>query len=411
MTSASSERRPASDAQPRGEDIQMDRAHIAMAMAIGIGAWAPVENPAWAAPRADGGFACGLFGPNLTTNPSAHLGTIATAMFTTPGESVPVAFLQQGPWFLLDSYGSGPLMGCGPATSQWNTDIAPRLNSFNGDGLLQSQTVLVSDGQSGQTPVVLKFQYLAANPRLVASAEQLCFGAVAGSTAKYHMAFDYDRSQQLARLSVTADPGCSDYAGTYSYIYGNSQVPNLPTKVEFVDGNGTGQTTTFDYRVDQGMLREVRFGGGASLSYGYGGTLLTQININSPGQTVPLAISYSRDLQWLSALDADHHWGLTMTYQDGKVVKALQDTGCPGVCQPSIFTYLGAMTAEKETLADHACFVASRQEHIAAGHATAQNGNVYAKGSGAFIGADSLGGTIPLREGSKGIFYFDWSCR
>jgi hypothetical protein len=99
------------------------------------------------------------------------------------------------------------------------------------------------------------------------------------------------------------------------------------------------------------------------------------------------------------------------TYQGGKVVKALQDTGCPSVCQPSIISYLSAKTSEKETSGDHTCFVASRQEHIAAGCATAQNGNVYAKGSFAFIGADGLRGTIALREGTKGIFYFDWSCR
>jgi hypothetical protein len=210
---------------------------------------------------------------------------------------------------------------------------------------------------------------------------------------------------------VTEDPGCSDYAGTYSYTYRNIAAPNLPTKVAFVDGNGTKQTTTFDYRVDQGRLQEVGFGGGASLTYGYGGTLLTQININSPGQTVPLAMSYTNDLQWLSSLDADHHWGLTMSYQDGRVVKALQDTGCPDLCQPSIFTYLSATTAEKKPADDHNCFVASRQEHVAAGRATAINGNVYAKGSDAFIGADSLRGMMPLREGTKGIFYFDWSCR
>ena len=120
-------------------------------------------------------------------------------------------------------------------------------------------------------------------------------------------------------------------------------------------------------------------------------------------------MNYTSDLQWLSAkmAGAPYDWGLFMTYESGKVVSALQNTGCPpGACPPSTFTYTSARILSKA-----ACFAATRQEHVAAGRAFALKGYVYAKGSEKFLGSQELRDVVPLRERSAGKFYFDPACR
>ena len=373
------------------------------------------------APVAAGRFDCGKFGPNVTNSAKADLGLIATAMFATPGQANYVGFLEQGPWFLIDSYGSGPLMGCLPTTSQWSTDSAPRTDTYAASGMLRQQIVQVPSRAAGSTPgaatpVPLTFLYLNTDPYRVTHAEQLCFSAGAGYTSLYHLTFAYINNQ-LRKLTVTQDADCPDYAGAHTYTYGNPLVPNLPTRDDFVDSHGNASATLFDYQVSGGLLQKVSFGAGNSITYAYSGSLLRQMNINSPFSTDVMVISYTPSLQWLSALTPGPNWGLTMTYENEKVVSALQDTGCPGgACPPSTFTYAGAHGKDVKARLNvasgkAACFIATRQEHIAADRATEAKGSVYAKGSGKFIGALSLRHVVPLRERSVGNFYVDPSCQ
>jgi hypothetical protein len=368
----------------------------------------PAQAPAAVKPAA-GPFACGLFGPNVTNNPKADLGLIATAMFATPGQANYVGFLEQGPWFLIDSYGSGPLMGCRPTTSQWSTDDSPRLNYYDELGMLRQQIVQVPNQQGGTSPVTLKFLYRDTDPLRVAYAEQLCFSAGAGSTALYRLQFTYAMNQ-LRQVTITEDAACPDYAGTHTYAYGSAAVPNLPTKDDFVDSQGSKSTTLFSYQVSNNLLQKVDFGGGNNLTYGYAGTLLQKLNINSPSQTNTSVISYQPGLQWLSSLAPSFGWGLTMTYVNGNVVSALQDTGCPGSCPPSVFAYFSHPMPGKTIPDQPSCFVATRQQHVAAGRASAVRGYVYAKGSGEFLGSEDLHHVVPLRERSAGKFYVDPSC-
>ncbi len=358
-------------------------------------------------------FACGMFGANVANNPQADLGRIATAMFATPGEAVPVAFLEQGPWFLLDDYGSGPLMGCRPATSVWGgEDIYPRINAYNDLGMLQLQVAtVVNMSNGGMTPVPLRFLYLEANPYLVSNAEQLCFASASGNTAKYYLSFRY-ANNRLIQLFVTQDASCPDAAGNYTFTYNSATVPNLPTKVDFVDSRGNKQSWQYGYQVANNLLQSVDVGGRNSITYSYNGSLLRQMNLNvpPPGTSDHLVMNYTAGLQWLGykLAGAPYNWGLTLSYTNGKPVSALQNTGCPpGACSPSVFTYSTAPRVyDKKD-----CFVATRQEHIAAGRAVAIKGYVYAKGSGRLIGLEESSSTVSLRERGAGKFYPDPSCR
>jgi hypothetical protein len=358
------------------------------------------------AKRASGPFACGKFGPNVTNSPNADLGMIATASFATPGVPVPVTFLEQGSWFLIDDFGSGPLMGCQPATSQLQGELYPRINSYNELGMLKQQIVQVYNVPGGgESPVPLKFLYMDANRYRVTYAEQLCYLSGSGSTLSYRLTFTYS-GNQLSQLNVTQDPGCTDYAGTYTFTYGSAAVSNLPTKVDFVDGHGGKQTWKYDYQVASNLLQRVDFGGG-NITYVYSGTLLRQTIFTFPvAPPLSLIMNYTPDLQWLSALDARFNWGLAMQYSNGKVVSARQSTGCgPDMCPAAVFTY-----ASKRMSSQATCYLATRQEHVAAGRASAIKGQVYAKGSGRFLGAEGLAHVVPLRELGTAKFYPDRAC-
>lgn len=346
---------------------------------------------------AAGYFSCGMFGPNITNSTKADLGLIATAMFATPGQPVPVAFLDQGPWFLIDDYGSGPLMGCQPATSTYSYDQQPRLNSYNANGMLTQQVV---QNMGGTQP--LKFQFFSTDPNRVTYAEQLC---TAVDTTVYRMSFSYT-GNQLTKLTVSADPGCPEYGGTYLYTYGSAAVPGLPTRVDIIDSQGNKSAVLFSYNVSNNLLQQTDFTGG-NINYQYsGGTLLRQMTINTPGTALPMVINYTPTLQWLSSLDPRFKWGLTMTYQNARVVSTLQDTGCPnGECPPSTFTYLPAKPPGSK-----ACVTALRHEHVAAGRAFVHRGVVYARGSGNLIGPEGLRRMDTLRN-SGGKFYVDPLCR
>ncbi|WP_141510288.1 hypothetical protein [Ramlibacter sp. WS9] len=286
-----------------------------------------------------GPFACGKFGANVTNSASADLGMTATAMFATPGYPVPVNFLEQGPWFLLDDFGSGPLMGCQPATSRLGGGAYTLLNSYNASGMLAQQVVK----QAGEPPVTLKFRYVPGNPYRVAYAEQLCFLGVAGSPV-YRLTFSYSSATgQLSQLGVSQDAACPDAAGTYTFAYGSTAVPNLPSQVDFVDGQGNKQSWQYGYQVGGGLLQRVDLGAGNNIGYSYGGTLLKQMTLNASGQSTPQVMGYTPNLQWAGYRTPPQNWGLTVTYQNGKPTSALQNTGCaPGECPPSLFTYTAA---------------------------------------------------------------------
>jgi hypothetical protein len=283
-------------------------------------------------------YACGKFGPNITNSPTADLGAIATAMFATPGYPVPVGFLAQGPWFLLDDFGSGPLMGCQPATSQLGGSYT-LLNSYDGSGMLAQQTVRAPSEQvAGAPEVKLKFRYLAGNPYRVAYAEQLCFLGIAGPS-RYRMTFSYSNGR-LRQLAVSQDTGCPGPAGTYTFTYGSSAAPNLPSRVDFVDSQGNKQSWRFGYQVANMLMQTVDLGGGNSIGYSYKDRLLQQVTMSAPGRSTAQVMGYTPSLQWLGYRTPPQNWGLAVTYKNGKPVSALQNTGCaPGECPPTTFTY------------------------------------------------------------------------
>ncbi len=346
-------------------------------------------------------FSCGRFGPATTNSVSGDLGAIATAMFTTPGVNMPADFLEQGPWFLIDSYGSGPLMGCDPTASNLN-EPSPRQNIYNQYGMLAQQKTLRSTG-STSTPATLNFKYLSTNPYLVSYAEQFCFTSV--DTLLNRMTFQYT-GNKLTRIIVVADSGCPNGGATYTYSYGSPVAPNLPSKVVIVNDQQQTATQLFTYVAAGGVLQTAYFAGG-KITYSYTNGLMSQMNLVSSSSTTPLAIGYNPSLQWTNATDPRYHWGLTMTYQNGLVTKTLQDTGCPGFCQPSTFTYVVTPLATTEG----ACHVGSRQQHLAAGRIYAKDDQAFAKGSHQVLGPASLHRVDRLRERGPEQFYLDPSCR
>jgi hypothetical protein len=284
---------------------------------------------------------------NALNSPQADLGRAATALLATPGVAIPANFLQQGPWFLIDSYGGGPLMGCKPATSQSPADVYPRINTYDNFGMLRQQLTSVLDMATGKvTPVPLVFLFQEPDPYLVSHAEQPCYAGSTGSTSKYYYAFRYANGH-LNQIVVAQDADCVDYAGTYTYAYRSAAVPNLPTNVEFVDSRGRKQSWQFTYHVAGGVLQSVDAGGGVTINYEYGGgsgTLLRQMTVNAPPQpSEAWVMNYTSGLQWLGyALQgAPLPWGLTITYDaNNRPITALQNTGCgPDECQPATFTY------------------------------------------------------------------------
>lgn len=358
-----------------------------------------VENAVAATPQA--GYACGRFGPAVTNNVKGDLAAIATAMFASPGDPFPADFLEQGPWFLMDSYGTGALQGCRPTTSNLN-EPAARQNTYNELGMLVQQKTERSKG-SGMVPATLNFKYLATNPYLLSYAEQFCFGAV--DTLLNRISFEY-MGNRLTKITIAADSGCPNGGATYSYSYGSPVAPNLPSKVTIVNDQHQTATQLFNYVAQSGLLTATSFPGG-KIVYGYNAGLLTDMTITAGSSQQPLSIGYTTTQQWASAIDPRYHWGLTISYQNNVIGSTLQDTGCPGFCQPSTFTYAAKPLAANAG----ACHVGSRKQHLEAGRAFAKDGQAFAKGSEKLLGPVDLQRVDRLRERGTGQFYPDPSCR
>lgn len=372
------------------------------ALALGQAGLAQAGTSRSVSPAVPAAFSCGMFGPAVTNSIYANLGSIATAMFATSGESMPADFLDQGPWFLIDSYGSGALMGCQPSTSTLSTENAPRQNTYNQYGMLVQQIAQRNTGDGTTTPATLRYSYLPGNPYLISYAEQFCISSV--GTQLNRITFLYN-GNQLAQIKVAADSGCPNGGATYTYSYGSSVAPGLPSKVVIVNDQEQTATELFNYTASNNLLQAAYFAGG-QITYGYSGTQLTRMNLVA-GSTTPLNIGYTATQQWSGATDPRHGWGLTISYSNNVVSSTLQNTGCPGVCQPSTFQY-GVKSQGSEA---GACAVSQRQQHVADGRAYVRNGQVYAQGSNQLLGPVALQRVDRLRQRAPGQYYLDRSCR
>lgn len=376
--------------------------YSAVAFVITYAGFAQAETSRTVSPVAPAAFSCGLFGPAVTNSVYANLGAIATAMFATSGDPMPADFLDQGPWFLIDSYGSGALMGCQPSASKLGAESVARQNTYNQYGMLVQQIAQRNTGNGTTTPVTLRYSYLPGNSYLISYAEQFCFTSV--GTQLNRITFFYN-GNQLAQIKVAADSGCPNGASTYTYSYGSPVVPGLPSKVVIVNDQKQTATELFNYTASNSLLQAAYFASG-KITYGYSGTQLTRMNLVGT-TTTPLNIGYTTSQQWSGANDPRFGWGLTINYSNNVVSSTLQNTGCePGFCPPSTFQYGEKIQA---TEAGN-CAVTQRGKHIAEGRAYVKNGQAYAQGSHQLMGPVALQRVDRLRQRAPGLYYVDQSC-
>jgi hypothetical protein len=276
-------------------------------------------------------FACGEYGPSRTISPSADLGLTAAAMIASPGQpNLPGSFLQAG-WFLIDSFGTGALMGCRPATSViqgWSQQ-----NRYDGRGALASVTAQ----RYGSGPGTLEFDYEPNLPGRLQAAENFCM-AIGGQKVRYSFTYAGSRLQSFQQVP---DSGCpSPVPSTVSFGYADPNVPGLPTLMTVVQSGQTVSTVRYAYVLAGGAIQQVDVtpsdGTAFALKVSHTGGLVTGMQF--PG--TDLAVGYRNGAQWASTLDPRYGWGLTITYGgNNKVSATVQDTGCPGSCPGNTFGY------------------------------------------------------------------------
>lgn len=283
------------------------------------------------AAHAESPFKCGEFNPSTFLSPSADLGLIATSRLGSPGQPYLPNSFQEAGWFLIDSFGTGALMGCSPATSTiqgWS-----QTNSYNDDGTLKTVTAKrfgVDD------PVTLRFEYENTLPYRLSAADNFCMSIGA---EQVHYTFVYQQGR-LKSMTQQPDVGCpSEATVTISYDYGDSKLPGLPTKMVVSQDNKADETSTYTYALQDGRIQSITVTDSNSSTYtirlGYTNALVTSLTMAG----TQFSLGYRNGSQWKTMIDPRYQWGLTIDYfTDNTVESTAQTTGCPG-CPANYFTY------------------------------------------------------------------------
>lgn len=282
-------------------------------------------------------FSCGRYDVSVAASPGASLATTATAMFSSPGTPMPVSFLvDTGPWWLIDSYGTGPLMGCLPSVSDMGGSAGTWSNSYR-DGKLTSQSAPASDG-----PVVLNYTY-DGNNRVLTS-ESVCYsGAI--SQQKLRTTWRY-KGDKLVSAHVEGPDACPSgpYPIDIEYAYGSRAAPGLPSGVKIRQAGKTTEAR-FSYIAKGGVITEVLStspGGAFTIQYQHKGKSVSQYTMGDAHNKTVLQQAYRGNGQWQSSLQRPPGWGLSMTYDSAnRVLTAGNNTGCPDSCLPVKFVYEG----------------------------------------------------------------------
>lgn len=274
-------------------------------------------------------FTCGQYGPSKSINPSSELALTATALIASPGQpNLPDTFLQAG-WFLIDSFGTGSLMGCQPVTSV--IQGYSQQNVYGTQGLLGAITAQ----RFGSNPVTLRFEYDQSRPYRLQTAENFCM-SIGAQKVRYSFSYSGER---LSAMQQTPDSGCpSTTPSTVNFVYADAQVPGLPTLMTVTQSGQTVRTVRYAYALSGGVIQQVEVapsdGNALSITLTHQGGLVTAMRW--PG--VNNAIGYHNVNQWASMIDPQHNWGLTISYVGDRVSATVQNTGCPG-CPSSTFAY------------------------------------------------------------------------